>query len=121
MMQLKNGVDIVSIERIARSMQEPRFLPHCFTAEECRYFAERQNAPQTVAAHFAAKEAFAKALGYGIRGFALKDVAVHHTELGTPYLVLTGKAAELAEGRQTALSLSHDAGVAIAFVTLWQE
>lgn len=48
--------------------------------------------PETIAANFAAKEAFAKALGTGVRGFSLNEVSVLRGELGAPYIKLAGNA-----------------------------
>ena len=77
--------------------------------------------PETMAANFAAKEAFAKALGTGVRGFALGEVAVLRDSLGAPYFALSGRAKELAEGRGPAfsVSLTHTDELAAAFVVAW--
>ena len=120
-MVFRNGVDITEICRIEEAMQNPRFLARWFSAEEQRDFAARGNAPQTVAAHFSAKEAFAKAMGTGLRGLALEEIGITYDEMGAPAFALTGKAAEISIGWQFALSLSHDGGLAIAFVTAWKE
>lgn len=120
-MILRNGVDITEISRIEQAMQNPRFLTRWFSVGEQQDFAARGNAPQTVAAHFAAKEAFAKAMGTGLRGFSLQEIGITYDEMGAPAFALSGKAAEAAAGWQLALSLSHDGGVAIAFVTAWKE
>lgn len=121
-MELRNGVDIIEIDRIAHSMANPRFLAQYFSPEEQAVFADRDNAPQHVAANFAAKEAVAKALGCGLRGFELAEISVLRDSLGAPYLVFTGAAAALVEqgGWQMAVSLSHDRGRAIAMVTAWR-
>ena len=100
------GIDLVEIARIARSLANPRFLLRCFSEEERAMFARRGTPPQTVAANFAAKEAFGKALGSGIRGFALGEVAVLRDGAGAPYLALFGAARQLAEARGLAFSVS---------------
>lgn len=114
-MQLKNGVDIVAINRIEKVMQHETFLERFFSPEERRYFLERGTHPQTVAGHFAAKEAFAKLLGTGITGFELREIGVAHDDLGCPFYRLSGRAAELAGQAQVSLSISHDGEYAIAF------
>lgn len=119
-MELANGVDIIEIGRIARSMEAESFLGRFFSQEEQAYFLVRHNAPQSVAANFAAKEAFAKALGLGFRGFELREVAVLRDDLGRPFFRLTGNAAQLAAGWHFAVSLSHDKTHAIAMVTAWR-
>jgi len=73
---------------------------------------------QSVAASFAAKEAFSKAIGTGIRNFKLSDIGVCHDLLGRPYLEYFGKVAEIAKKRKLDLSLSitHTEKTAIASV-----
>lgn len=69
-------------------------------------------------AAFAAKEAFGKALGTGIRGFSLCEAEVLHKENGAPYLFLSGKAKAASDKihAEFSLSLSHDGDYATAFV-----
>lgn len=112
------GVDIVRIDRIAKSIQNPRFLERVFSAEEICVFAQKNMPVQSIAAAFSAKEAFSKALGTGVRGFSLPEVEVLHDALGKPYFRLGGRAAARAAERGLAfsLSLSHTDEVAVAFV-----
>lgn len=121
-MLLSNGVDIVEIHRIAKVLERrPGFVGRFFSEEEQDYFQSRKMAPQTVAGHFAAKEAFAKAMGTGIRGFELREVSVVHDRQGRPLYHLTGQAAALAAGWRLSLSISHDRDTAIAFAVAWRE
>lgn len=120
-MELVNGVDAVEIHRVARSMERPRFLERFFSEEERDYFQSRGMAPQTVAGHFAAKEAFSKAMGTGISGFELREVSLRHDRRGRPELHLTGAAARLGEGWRFALSITHTRDTAVAMVTAWRE
>ena len=78
---------------------------------------------ETIAASYAAKEAFGKALGTGVRGFAFKEVAVLRDPLGAPYFALSGNAARIAEERELrfSLSLTHTEELAAAFVIAWKE
>ena len=71
---------------------------------------------------FAAKEAFLKAAGTGLGGFALTDLTVLRKESGAPYFALTGPAAEwtAANALTPHLSLTHENGLACAFVILEQ-
>ena len=108
------GIDVVEVKRMEHSLKNPRFLTRCFTPEELAYFETRATAPRTVAAHFAAKEAFGKLFGTGLAGFSLLEVSVSHTQAGAPYFTLTGEAAKMAEGWELSLSLTHDAGIAAA-------
>ena len=120
-MELWTGVDAVEIGRIAKSMRREGFLQRYFGPEELEYFASRGNAPQTVAGHFAAKEAFSKAMGTGIRGFALKEVGIVHDRMGRPSFLLSGAAGELCGARRLSLSITHTGETATAFVVAWEE
>ena len=77
----------------------------------------RQPAP-TVGGRFAAKEAFAKALG-APTGLVWTDVEVRKDDDGKPYFACTGTVAALVAERGIAsihLSITHDAGIAAAVV-----
>ena len=108
------GVDLVEISRIERSIRNPRFVDRVFGAQE----QKRLHRAESYAAAFAAKEAFAKALGTGVCGFGLAEVEVLEDALGAPYLHLSGRARKLAEDRGLcfALSLTHTGGMAAAVV-----
>ncbi|MCL2857208.1 MAG: holo-ACP synthase [Oscillospiraceae bacterium] len=117
-MTLQIGIDHLEISRIAKAMENPRFLPRYFGERELAYLARKKFPPASVAAGFCAKEAFAKALGTGIRGFALREIELLRAESGRPYLAFTGKAAALVEasGLRFEVSVSHDKHYALAQV-----
>ncbi len=109
------GVDVVDIARFEASLERtPALRDKLFTP------AEAVLPLASLAARFAAKEALAKALG-APGNLAWHDAEVVSLESGQPVLELRGtvaaRAAELGV-RASHLSLSHDGGVAIAFVTL---
>jgi holo-[acyl-carrier protein] synthase len=120
---LATGVDLVSIPRIERALARygDRFLARIYTEQEIAR-SRRQGAE--LAARFAAKEAVAKALGVGMRLMSPGGIGWHEAETlneasGKPYVVLHGRAATLAEAQGLTLwsiSLSHDGGMAVAFV-----
>ena len=122
-MNLHIGIDHLEIARIAKAMENPRFLPRYFGGRELAYLERKKFPPASVAAGFCAKEAFAKALGTGIRGFALREVELLRTENGRPYLAFSGKAAALvaASGLRFEVSLSHDRRYALAQVIGYAE
>ena len=107
------GIDVVDIERFGETLERsPRLGERLFTP------AERQLPLNSRAARFAAKEAFAKALGAPV-GLVWTDVTVHRVEGGAPVLEYVGSVADrvAALGISTVhVSLSHDAGVASAVV-----
>lgn len=116
---IRNGIDLVEIERIRRSAESPAFLARVFGAQECEEWKQRGEKAEHLAGAFAAKEAFAKALGTGIRGFSLNEVEVLHDTLGAPYFALSGKAAAIAEASalEFSLSITHTSTLAAAMVT----
>ena len=113
------GVDIVSIGRIEKSLERESFLAKVYGKGEIALFASDNKIKiNSLAANFAAKEAFSKALGTGVRGFDLTEVEILRDELGAPYFELSGSAKQIAESRnlEFRVSLSHEKDKAIAFV-----
>ena len=109
------GVDVVDIARFETSLDRtPSLRDKLFTP------AEAVLPVTSLAARFAAKEALAKALG-APGNLAWHDAEVVTLESGQPVLELRGtvlaRATELGV-TGTHVSLTHDGGVAIAFVTL---
>lgn len=117
------GIDLIEIKRIAASLGNPRFLTRVFSVEEIKLFEKKGNSIPTIAANFAAKEAFSKALGTGIRGFWLNEVSVLRDELGKPYFKLSGRAEQAAKerGLSFSVSLTHTDDTAAAFVVGFYE
>ncbi len=97
-------------------------IDRIFTAGEKAYAFSKKNPAPHLAARFAAKEAFLKALGLGLRnGISWQEMTVELDELGKPSLVLTGRAREIFEQQQCSclhLSYSHDGDYAFATVVL---
>jgi holo-[acyl-carrier protein] synthase len=123
-MLLGTGIDIIEIDRIARSIERfgDRFLDRIFTAGEIAYCGRKKNAAESYAARFAAKEAGAKALGTGIQqGVTWKELEVRREPGGRPTLHLSGRAGQRAQRmgvRHIALSLTHNQTTAMAAVHL---
>lgn len=87
------GVDIIEIERIKQAIEKnDKFINKIFDNIEIKYISENNNNVQTIAGMFAAKEAVAKALGYGIREYQWKDIIIEHDALGKPIVELSRKA-----------------------------
>ena len=74
----------------------------------------------SAAANFAAKEAFLKAAGAGLSGFALVEIQAVRRESGAPEYRFSGDAARWMEQNslKAHLSLSHDGGLAMACCVL---
>jgi holo-[acyl-carrier protein] synthase len=117
------GTDLARIERF-RKFLEPgnKVLERVFCTEEQQYSLKMRDPTPHLAARFAAKEAFLKALGTGLRdGLAWQQVCVIRDELGCPSLKLSGRAVELMSifgARKAHLSYSHDGDYAVAIVIL---
>ncbi len=113
---LYTGIDLTSIDRIRKSTQNPRFTARVFSSEERAYFSSLKDPYPSMAAAFAAKEAFSKALGTGVRGFKLCEVSVLHTPLGAPFYSFSGAAKKEVSKRKLifSLSLTHTDAVAAA-------
>ncbi|MEG0114967.1 MAG: holo-ACP synthase [Hydrogenoanaerobacterium sp.] len=115
-MTLNTGIDMIEIKRIEHSMQNKGFIKRVLL--DGRFGSA---SIQTAAANFAAKEAFAKAMGSGISGFALNEVSLLRDELGKPYYVFDGAALELVNknGFTFSVSVTHTkeyaAAVAVAY------
>jgi len=112
------GVDMVEISRIEAVLERhgDRFMQRVYTQGERAYANGR---PSALAARWAAKEATAKALGTGIGQVSFQEIEVICNTRGKPDLHLYGNAARLAARlhlTQFALSLSHTADYALAFV-----
>ncbi len=118
------GVDIVNVERVERAVERwgYRFLNRIFTAAEIERCEQRARPAQCLASRFAAKEAFAKALGSGMReGLRWCDIEVVQDHLGKPSLLLHNQAKKLLEttaGKRTWLSLSDERESALAVVVI---
>ncbi len=116
------GVDCTQVERIAKSMAKPHFAARVFSPAERDLFASRgeKHAAESAAGCYAAKEAFLKAAGKGLGGFALAEIAALRQASGAPVFQLSGAAKAWCDenGLTAHLSLTHDAGLAIAFVVL---
>ena len=107
---IKIGTDIVEISRFSNMKNLDNFIKRYFSAQEQEYYSKRKNPCPGIAGSFAAKEAFSKFLGSGIRGFGLRDIEILHDSLGKPYICFKGKkiAADL--------SISHSDTTATAVV-----
>ncbi|WP_121371901.1 holo-ACP synthase [Frondihabitans australicus] len=112
------GVDVVDVQRFGRSLaRTPALRQRLFTEAELQRDGEPRRI-ESLAARFAAKEALIKALG-GSTGVFWHDMVVGADDQRAPSLTMTGGARALADSRGVTavhLSLSHDAGVATAFV-----
>jgi len=121
------GIDLIEIDRIKSELLKSgdRFCEKIFTENEisyCRRGSNHHIQSQCFASRFAAKEAFLKAIGTGLRnGLNWKDVEVSSNKHGKPNFVLKNKALETIKKAKISniqLSISHSRNVATAVVIL---
>ena len=87
------GTDIVNIKRIDHSLKKYgfNFKNKIFSKNEISYCEKKKNSSAFYAKRFAAKEAFSKALGTGIRkGVNLKNIEISNNAHGKPFILLRG-------------------------------
>lgn len=110
------GTDIIEIRRVTEACENAHFLERIFTEKEQALF--RQD-PRKAAGNFAVKEAVAKALGTGFRGFGPGDIEVRRDGAGAPCVTLFGAAEALAKERgikRWHVSISHTDSLVTATV-----
>ncbi|KPD00010.1 Holo-[acyl-carrier-protein] synthase [Geobacillus sp. BCO2] len=110
------GIDIVELERIRSLLERSRKFPErILTPREKVQFGELPPARQAefLAGRFAAKEAYAKALGTGIgRHLSFQDIEIVSDEHGKPSI------AARRDGETVHLSISHSRDYAVAQVVI---
>ncbi|MCL1930173.1 MAG: holo-ACP synthase [Treponema sp.] len=115
------GIDMVQIQRMERWRQRPGLLERYFHPRELAAAFSRGRGADSLAARFAAKEAFGKALGTGFAGMALKDIMVVSHPNGRPELQVAGTAMDALKengANRIHLSLTHEQDNAAAVVVL---
>ncbi|MBA5248470.1 MAG: holo-ACP synthase [Gammaproteobacteria bacterium] len=121
------GTDIINIERVAHILDRNKegFVRRVLSEHERALFANKGDSAAYCAKRFAAKEAFAKALGTGIGGVvSFQDLTVRNNEQGKPYFIPSEKLRLYLVGKsikQAHLSLSDEKTNAVAFVVLEKE
>jgi holo-[acyl-carrier protein] synthase len=86
------GVDIIQNKRIKASIRNHKFKDRIFSSKELKLSSYSKNKIGFFSKRFAAKEAFAKALGTGIRNnLNFKDIEIMNDKLGKPYYAKTKK------------------------------
>lgn len=116
------GIDVVHVRRMDHWRSVPGLLERFFHPKElAAALAKGSSASLSLAARFAAKEAFGKALGTGLKHIVLKDILVTNRHNGQPEMSLFNtaeKAMEKCGATTIHLSLTHERDNAIAMVVL---
>jgi holo-[acyl-carrier protein] synthase len=118
------GIDLIRIERLRLLLERwgTRFEERVFTEAERKECSGRKNYAACMALRFSAKEAFAKALGTGLRNpVTWQDVEVAYDALGKPLICLSERALQFCRKHNITswhLSLTDDGDYGAAVVVL---
>ena len=119
------GVDIIQNKRIKDSIKNHRFKNRIYSTNELKLSSYSKNKIGYFSKRFAAKEAFAKALGTGFRdNLNFKDIEIMNNKLGKPYYTKTKKITEIIKKKfkvknfNCFLSISDEKEYSTAFVII---
>jgi holo-[acyl-carrier protein] synthase len=116
------GLDVVHVNRLTHWQNNNGLLERYFHPDELEAARSRGSTSiLSLAARFAAKEAFGKAIGTGLTGITLKNIMVLNNHNGKPFMFLFGNAREAFEragGETIHLSLTHERDNALAMVVI---
>lgn len=113
------GIDIVSIRRLKKYINDDAFLDRLLTDSEKEYIFTKRHPHKHLAGRFAAKEAVMKAMGTGWdKGVGWRDIEVVNRSDGRPSVCLHSKAKTITKGKKVLLSLSYAEEIAVAFAII---
>ena len=119
------GVDIVKNKRIQSLIRNRNFIKRTFGIKELKFSKEKINKTNYFAKRFAAKEAFSKSFGTGIRGnLSFKDIEILNDKMGKPFFYKSKKIDQIIRKKfkikkyDLLLSLSDEKDHSIAFSIL---
>ena len=118
------GNDIIEIERVEKAISKEGFIAKVYTQREIENIVKRGNRIETYAGIFSAKEAISKAIGTGVREFALTDLEILNDDLGKPYVIVSDKLNKIIqrkkENYQIEIAISHSKKYATAMaIIIW--
>ncbi|ATV58755.1 holo-ACP synthase [Fusobacterium pseudoperiodonticum] len=116
------GNDIIEIERVEKAISKEGFIAKVYTQREIENIIKRGNRTETYAGIFSAKEAISKAIGTGVREFALTDLEILNDDLGKPYVIVSDKLNKIIqrkkENYQIEIAISHSKKYATAMAII---
>ena len=122
------GVDIIENNRIKNSLKNTKFKKRIYTDNELRQYVLSKNKNNYFSKRFAAKEAFAKALGTGFRmNLNFKDIEIIKDKMGKPGYIKTKKITKIVQKKfkvknfNCFLSISDDKDYSTAFAIIQSE
>lgn len=118
------GHDIIEVNRIEQSVEkhQERFYEKLFTDEEIAYCLSKPSPAVHFAGRFAAKEALAKALGFGFGSeVRWKEISIINDENGKPFVELKGKMGVEFHNFHIDISISHIKELASAVAIIFTD
>lgn len=113
------GIDIVSVPRLIKSVNDHAFVDRLLTEKEKEYIFAKKRPHKHLAGRFAAKEAVMKAIGTGWdKGVGWKDIEIINEPSGRPTVRLHSKVGAALHDKRIFLSLSYAKDVAIALAVI---
>ena len=116
------GNDIIEIERVEKAISKEGFIAKVYTQREIENIVKRGNRTETYAGIFSAKEAISKAIGTGVREFALTDLEILNDDLGKPYVIVSDNLNKIIqrkkENYQIEIAISHSKKYATAMAII---
>tara|TARA_X000000368_G_C22695034_1_gene564283 strand:- start:224 stop:610 length:387 start_codon:yes stop_codon:yes gene_type:complete len=119
------GVDIIENNRIKNSLKNTKFKKRIYTDKELKQYVLSKNKNNYFSKRFAAKEAFAKALGTGFRmNLNFKDIEIIKDKMGKPEYIKTKKITKIVQKKfkvknfNCFLSISDDKDYSTAFAII---
>ena len=119
------GVDIIENKRIKNSLKNLKFKKRIYSTKEMAQSSLSKNKVSYFSKRFAAKEAFAKALGTGFRGnLNFKDIEIVNDKMGKPYYLKSKKISKIIQEKfnikkyNCFLSISDEKDYSTAFTII---
>ena len=119
------GVDIIQNNRIKNLLKNKKFLGRIYSDRELKLSKQNKNKVAYFAKRFAAKEAFSKALGTGLRsGLEFKDIEIVNDKVGKPLYVKNKKIIKIVKNKfkiknfNSFLSISDENDYSTAFTII---
>jgi holo-[acyl-carrier protein] synthase len=116
------GLDVVNVDRLRKWDKIEGIFKRYFHESEIEAASKKGSMRLlSLAARFAAKEAYGKALGTGLTGFSLKEISVQNDKYGKPWMNLYGRAKDSLKnlgGNKIHVSLTHEHDYALAMVVI---
>ena len=114
------GIDICDISRMRKAISKKGFRERLFSREEISYAESKADPAVHYASSFAAREALSKATGWGIAKLCLNSFPIERTGSGPRFVFDDATLSRFSEEGidQVFLTISHEAGIAVAVVVL---